>query len=363
MLVDPLLMSLAAVAILLGLPLAAIAGVALRIRVKERARDAYLALVDAELRSAGAEPLGGGHYRWEGSVFRVEAGTNPLFASAFSVRLAAYSPTVHEFELRRGAPVAPGLEKFAALLERWDAAGKMHLECYLAGVRTARGLAGDLRALGQLAAQPLSAPCRGGTWTIREGFERDVPQWHWRHDQRPRLPAGAARFCVSYWQGDPCLNPGLLRLFEELAGPARLYYVTDAPDLKFLEHAFGAGAALRRGALVEVKPPEAAIAADRYLDGGFFDGLLAADRPPAGLEDAPRFRFHDRAVAALADARFYARRLFDEEFSWYSGEYEIVSPAPIDVRGAVGRVAAAFGARVLEIDRRFNKRIVVPLEH
>jgi len=355
-------MPVVAVCVLLGLPLLALLAGWLRLKKKELARDAYLDEVGARLRAAGLEPLGWGVYRLEGKFVKVEAGTNPLLSRRFSVRIAAWSDTVHEFELRRGAKPPYEFEGFAPLLERWDSAGKFNLECYAAGVRSDPELLPDLKLLAGLAGQPLAKPCRGKTFTVREGFEAKVPQWHWRHDQRPRLPDGTHRWCVSYWHGDPYLNAGLMKLFEALAGTRRKFYISDAEDLSFAEYAFGRRGLDVHGTLVELPHAAAAIGADRTLDGEFFGGLLAAGEVPAGWDDVPRYRFHDRAIDSIRQVHFYARRLFDEEFSWYSGEYEILSVHPLDVRGALTRVAEELGAQVLEIDRRFHKRIVVPLD-
>ena len=68
-----------------------------------------------------------------------------------------------------------------------------------------------------------------------------------------------------------------------------------------------------------------------------------------------------QAIQAFRKCDFYARRLFDDEFCWFSGEYEIVSAAPLDVRGTIARIASEIGAQVMDIDRRFHKRLVVPL--
>src|SRR6185436_11846842 len=108
--------------------------------------------------------------------------------------------------------------------------------------------------------------------------------------------------------------------------------------------------------------PELPVAADLHSDGEFFGGLLVARELPPGFEKKlPRIRFHDAAINAFRKVDFYARRLYDDEFSWFSGEYEIVSVAPLDVRGALSRIATEIGAQVMDIDRRFHKRIVVPL--
>jgi hypothetical protein len=356
--------TLLGVSLMLALPLLAIAAIAWRQRVKGRARDKYLEDVREELRAAGFEPLGDGVFRRRGRHYKVEAGTNPLLARGFTVRLASWSNTIHEFELRRGAAVPPEFAAFAPLLATWASAGKMYTECYVAGVRSDTAFADDLAALDGVTAVPLSKPCRGGTFTIREGFEKDCPQWHWRHDQRRRLFKEAHRACVSYWQGDPYLNPGLLRLFEELAGGRRLFYLSDVEDLAFLERAFDRRDIACWGALLELRKPELAIAADLHTDGAFLGGLFAADDLPPGFEDSrmPRRRYHDEAVKILNRVRFYVRRLMDNENSWYGGEYEILSYQPLDVRAAVEKVAREFGGQVMELDRRFHKRLVRPLD-
>jgi hypothetical protein len=77
----------------------------------------------------------------------------------------------------------------------------------------------------------------------------------------------------------------------------------------------------------------------------------------------PKIQFHDAAIKALRKCDFYARRLYDDEFSWFSGEYEIVSAYPLDVRCVLAKIATEIGAQVMDIDRRFHKRIVVPLNY
>jgi hypothetical protein len=353
--------ALIAALVLLGLPALAIAAVALRIRVKERRRDAYLRAVGAELAAAGAERLPDGCYRWHGRVLKVEASTNPLFGAGFTARLAAWSDTIHDMELRRGRPVPEEFAGFAPLLARWESAGKMFLECYAAGVTLETRLAEDARALVALAARPLARSWSGGIFTRREGFERDLPSWHWRHDLRRRLPREARRWGVSYYLDGPLLNLPLARLFAELAGPARTFVLTDAEDLAFLGHAFGEGAAVRRGALVEVARPDAAAAADLHTDGEFFGALLAAKDVPRGFETpVPRHRFLEKVVEALPGVRLAVRRLYDEQAGWFSGEYEILSVHPLDVHGAIKRLAAELGAPVLDLEGRFHRRLVRP---
>lgn len=360
--VDPVRMSaLIAALVLLGLPALAIALVALRLRVKERRRDAYLRAVAEDLVASGASPLPGGGYRLGHRVLKVEASTNPLFGGGFTVRLAAWSDTIHDRELRRGSPVPDEFAEFAPLLGRWESAGKMFLECYAAGVTLETRLAEDARTLGALASRPLERSWHGGVFTCREGFERDLPAWHWRHDLRRRLPRDVRRWGVSYFLDGPLLNAPLARLFAELAGGGRTFVLTDVEDLAFLGHAYGEGAAVRRGALVEVSRPDALVAADLHTDGEFFGALLAAEEIPPGFEEPVlRHRFPEKLVEALPRVRLAVRRLYDEQAGWFSGEYEILSVHPLDVRGAVGRRAAELGAPVLEIEGRFHRRLVRP---
>jgi hypothetical protein len=160
----------------------------LRIRLKEKKLHEYLGKARDEMRAAGIEPLGEDFFRCDGRGGKVEATTNPLFARGFSVRVAAWSDTIHEQELRQGKPVPADFERFKPLLQRWDSAGKMFTECYAAGVTDDPNLSSTFKQLLELSKLPISKTCRGGTFTFREGFEATVPQWHWRHDQRPRLP-------------------------------------------------------------------------------------------------------------------------------------------------------------------------------
>jgi len=336
-----------------------------QLKSKERRLARYLAEAQDELKTAGAEPLGEGFFQWNGRGGKIDASPNPLFRRGFSVRVAAWSDTVHEFELQRGRPVPAEFERFSPLLERWDSAGKMVTECYAAGVTESPRLSTTFRTLLDLSTLPLAKTWRGGTFTYREGFEEKVPQWHWRHDQRPRLPKTVNRYCFSYWQDSPLLNPVILRVLWELSGSSRRYFITPVDDLRFLEYGFGRRELDRRGALVELMKPDMPVAADLLTDGEFFGGLLAAKELPPGFEseDLPKVRVHDAAIQVLKSCDFYARRLFDDEFAWFSGEYEIVSTSSLDVRGVLAKVAADVGGQVMDIDRRFHKRIVVPLNY
>ncbi|HLY75263.1 MAG TPA: hypothetical protein VKU80_14175 [Planctomycetota bacterium] len=339
------------------------AGIWLRIRVKDRRRDDYLAAVREDLRGAGFEPVGDQIFRRGDRGAMVEASTNPLFGRGFSVRLAAWSTTIHEFELRRGRPVPPEFDAFKPLLTRWDSAGKMYIDCYAAGITEDPHVSADVASLLEIAKLPLTKTYRGGTFTYREGFEAKIPQWHWRHDQRPKLPKDVHRYCFSYWHDGPLLNPVLLRVLWELAGASHRYFLSGTEDLRFLEYAFERRDLASRGALLEFQKPEIPVAADLRTDGEFFGGLLVSKDLPPGFEQAglPRTKFQDAAIQVLREVDFYSRRLYDDEFSWFSGEYEIMSVAPLDVRGTISKIATEIGAQVMDIDRRFHKRLVVPL--
>jgi hypothetical protein len=358
-------MRLIGVTVLVLLPIGVLLAVWIRTRQKERAMAAFASAVQRVFIDSGWEALGESRFRRAGRGAKFELSTNPLFSHACTVRLAAYSSTLHEFELKRGAPVPEEFRPFAPLLERWDSAGKMFTECYVAGVTGHPPAAGDLETLAGIARLPIEKTWTGGTFTIREGFEEKVPQWHWRHDQRPRLSGDTRRYCVSYWTGSPLLNPPLIRLFMRLADGCPMHYMTDSTDLSFLELAFGPGTLVRKGTLVEFHDPSMPVAADLHEDGSFFGGILVAPEPPEGFEERglSRRTFHDAALRVFRKCQLYIRRLWDDEFSWFSGEYEILSERAIDVRGAVARLASEMGAQVLEIDRRFHRRIVQPLEY
>jgi hypothetical protein len=336
-----------------------------QLRTKEKRLARYLEEARDELASAGAQPLREGYFEWNGRGGKIDASTNPLFRRGFSVRVAAWSDTIHEVELQRGRPVPAEFERFKPILERWDSAGKMVTECYAAGVTEDPRLSPTFRTLLDLSSVPLSKSWRGGTFTYREGFEDKVPQWHWRHDQRPKLPKDVNRYCFSYWQDSPLLNPVILRVLWELSGSSHRYFLTPVEDLRCLEYGFSRGDLARWGSLVELMKPDMPVAADLLTDGEFFGGLLVGKELPRGFESGrmPKVSYQDAAIKALRTCDFTARRLFDDEFAWFSGEYEIVSLHPMDVRGVLARVAAEVGGQVMDIDRRFHKRIVVPLNY
>ncbi|HZE98041.1 MAG TPA: hypothetical protein VE981_13510 [Planctomycetota bacterium] len=349
--------------LLVVLPGLLAAAIVLRIRAKNVLLDRFLWAIRDHLRGAGFEPVGDDIFRKGGRGATIEATTNPLFGRGFSLRLAAWSGTIHEFELRRGKPVPPEFDAFKPLLARWESAGKMYVDCYAAGVTNDPLVSEDLTRLMEIARTPLTKIHKGGTFTYREGFEEKIPQWQWRHDQRPRLPKDIHRYCFSYWQDGPLLNPVLMRVLWELSGGAHRYVLSDTEDLRFLEYAFERRDIACWGALLELMKPEMPVAADLRTDGEFFGGLLVAKELPDGFEreGMPRTKFHDAAIKVLRKVDFYSRRLYDDEFSWFSGEYEIISLRPLDVRGVIATIATEIGAQVMDIDRRFHKRLVVPL--
>ncbi|HLY12314.1 MAG TPA: hypothetical protein VKW04_23635, partial [Planctomycetota bacterium] len=331
--------------LLVAFPGVVAAVVCLRLRAKGKLRAAYLDAVRDDLQAAGFEPVGDTIFRRDGRGTTVEVSTNPLFGRGFTVRLAAWSGSIHEFELRRGRPVPPEFGAFKALLSRWESAGKMYLDCYAAGVTDDPRVASDMSTLLELSRIPLSRTYRGGTFTYREGFEAKVPQWQWRHDQRPKLPPGVHRYCFSYWQDGPLLNPVVMRVLWDLSGDSHRYIISNTEDLRFLEYAFERRDLVRWGSLLELTRPDMPVAADLRTDGEFFGGLLVARNLPEGFasEGLPRIHFHDAAIKVLRKVDFYARRLYDDECSWFSGEYEIISLAPLDVRGTISRIASEIG--------------------
>ena len=351
--------------LLVVLPGLIAAGIVWRIRQKRRLLEAFLWKIRDHLRESGFEPIGEDYFRKGGRGAAIEASINPLLGNGFSLRLAAWSGTIHEFELRRGKPVPKDFEAFKPLLERWDSAGKMFVDCYAAGVTADPRVSQDLDRLMELAKLPLTKAYQGGTFTYREGWEDKIPQWHWRHDQRPKLPKDVHRYCFSYWTDGPLLNPVIMRVLWELSGNAHRYIISDTEDLRFLEYAFERRDIACWGALLELMKPEMPVACDLRTDGEFFGGMLVAKDLPDGFEreGMPRVKFHDAAIKVIRKVDFYARRLFDDEFSWFSGEYEIISVAPLDVRGTLARIASEMGAQVMDIDRRFHKRLVVPLNY
>jgi hypothetical protein len=195
-------------------------------------------------------------------------------------------------------------------------------------------------------------------WTIREGFEPHPAVFHWKPEQRAALPEGAKRWCVSAWYDNSYLNLPLARLLWTLAAGRPACFVTAVWSLDFLVHGFGEPAAVI-GRVARLPRPEMAVAADQFLDGEFFAHFVAGE-PESAFNGALKVYFHDIAIAQLPAARFIARRLYDDEFSWFSGEVEIVSTQLTDdeVRGAFAKLAEEYGARVVEIERPFSFKLL-----
>ncbi len=365
---------------LVALPIATLLLVAGRIVSKRKRVDARVAMLLAPF-----EKLPHGCFRHDGRVYRLLADVNPVFSRGFNLRLSTFAPTTLDFEIRaaRNVPTktpqklaedrfykrfvldspAPdeAVEHLLAAKDtlarafpsRWGAYSKYQCELVLsANTAVHEDLAPDLAALTALAAVPAERRPRGGTWTIREGFEEHLPAWHWKPEQRARLPDGTRRWCVSAWYDNAYLNRAICSFLWTL-GDMRV--VTLESDLWFLEHAFGRAFPVVDN-IVQLTP-EMAVAADQWLDGDFFAAAVAGVSAEA-FHGAIKFDIHDHAIAAKPDV--YVRRLFDDEFSWFSGEYEIVSATLSDdqVRSAFEASAKEHEAVVKQIERPFSFKLL-----
>jgi hypothetical protein len=371
---------------------------------KQAARRAFLARMHDELLGLGAEPLEEGFYRRDGRVYAIDADASPLLRRTLSIRLAALAPGEAEFELKRAehvvgeaspalrdhpfygryaltgtapAPVeayllsAPVADTLAATLPgRWGAFSHHFVERVLyANLASHESydreqLRRDLEALAALCRAPIGQPARPAQVTLRHGFEPEPFPWHWTAEDRRRWAEHLSRACVSAYAGSPFLNAALLRIFRELAGPARLLFVGDTEPPAELGYAYGPESPTGRGRATEC-PDAVAVVADAFTDGAFCGALLAAPEERLGalrdrFADVPPYERHRRALEALPDVTFYARRLRDDEDSWYSGEYEILSRglAREQVERAAQAAAREAGAGLVRLDRPFSAKLL-----
>lgn len=356
-----------------------------------------------ELESLGARSIEDRAWEFEGRRHELWIEPPTLLSDNLYLRVSLYTPRIFEFTVKQAQGVeAPAIADFrddplyrgydmqspnpqelrafldhprtrrifeAAVAGRWkileQRALRLSLEDNLIHDSRidAAELAVALRALRALDQAPPAPIARtsGGVFTFRFGFEPDVPPWHWPIDELRKLPRRVRRFAVSYWRDGPLLNDGLTALLVELCGPDALpWFVTDLADVSFVEHAFGR-VFERRGAIFESRHAEAVAAADRFTDGAFFQGLACVRSPEkaSAFEGARRHQFHELAASRLDGLRLWARRLLDDEASWYSGEIEILT-LELDegaVREAVERAARRHAATVTEIDRRFSIKL------
>lgn len=389
--------------LLLGIPLLVLAIVAVRIRIRRGGRELLLERMQELLRSIGAEPVADGFWKRGGRVVSVDVLLSPIFSRRFPLRLSTFCDSTYEFELKdsRNVPLpipeelsrdpyygpmflrgaaSPELSEYLQRVKdrlqtlvpaRWGAVSKRHVELILSDSRfdpatlTAAGLASDLDALDALARVPLRRAVREGVVTYREGFERDFPAWHWTPEQRKSLPRTARRAVISYHLDNAYLHTALVEFFSRLAGDHARLFLTETGErspLSFLRYAFGDGFR-RSGNFFVSDVAEAPVAADQYLDGAFFQGFLSTDGEAAlapDFRDVPKYRLHEIALSRLDRVHFYARRLFDDENSWFSGEYEILSCAlsPAEIREAAEEMAVRHGAKFVELDRRFSPKLL-----
>lgn len=358
-----------AVAILFGVLIVGYGALLWASRRKNRERLAFLRRMDGLFADLGAEPLGGGAYRAGGRVYTVDADATPMLRRRVSIRLAMCAPGAVEFELKRADHVprsiadhpfyrnyavvgADGAEEYlrapdvaetlaATLPGRWGAFSHHYVERVLYANLFdhadygADDLRRDLAALARLGGE---VPRRDlpERVTLRHGFEPDVPRWHWTPEDLARHVPGLTRVCVSAWAGSPLLNATLLRLFDALAGGAPISFMPTRPTPDELLWAYD--------------DPDP-VAADHFMDGAFFGGLVAGAPAP----DVPLYARHRAALDALGDALFYARRLRDDEDSWFAGEYEILSRRLTAAK--IEEAVRALGLPVVVIDRPFSPKL------
>lgn len=346
-----------------------------------RRRDDTVQRLSRFLADLGARKIDDATWVVDGRRYRIDVRPPVWLSDNCSLRIGLYTPRRFNFALGKDLEVLDGdasrvrewmedgtvklvLER--AVRGRWAGLEQRGLQMALVGNRfrdrdlRPAGFAAILRALRVLDRGPEDRP-RGGFLTFRSGFESDVPPWHWTPDAIQRLPRGVRRFVVAYSVDAPELAEPLVELLLELCGAARPSFLVDLPDVSFVEHAFGR-CYVRRGSILETGHAQAVVAADRFMDGRFFQGFVGL--PKGGrydqLEKARRYEFHELALAALPDLALYARRLLDDEGAWHSGEIEVLTVRLGDgeIVRAVEQVAGRFGARIVRTDRRFNPKLL-----
>lgn len=375
--------------------LASLFGAALVVRSRRRwaSHRAVNALVRELANGFGAKEIGDGIYEFEGRRYQIEVEAPGLLGGPLGLTVALFTDRVHEFYIRRagGLPthpmpqdefykdysmegrLSPALLQYFArpdvkqILQRvmpgrWKTFGKGFVILYFSDNEfplerlDAAELRLALKSLRHLDAA-IDDPLRGGAFTFRSGFEADLPPWHWSREAVHALPADITRAVVSYYHDNPYLNEGLVDFFYELAGSSRKFFVSHHESLDFLAHAFGL---TLRGTVLETDRRDASAAADQYLDGQFFEAMIAADSAlPESIASAPRHGLHDAAVRELANVKFYVRRLLDDEASWYNGEYEILSLhlTAEEFAAVLEKLAVKYGAKIMPLERRFTLKV------
>jgi hypothetical protein len=344
------------------------------------------------MRELGATEVEPDVWEFEGRRYQLDVEAPGLFGGPLSLTAAMFTDRVYEFYVRRagGVPtrflpeddfyrdysiegrLSPALRQYLlsvkeilrrAMPGRWKTFGKGYAIIYFSDNEfdssrlEASELKLALRALKHLD-QPIDDPVRGGAFTFRSGFEADCPPWHWSPEAIQRLPANVSRAVVSYYHDNAYLNEGLVDFFAELAGRSPGYFLTDQDSLGFLRQAFGAAVRIENG-VVQSERRDVPVAADQYLDGGFFAAFVAAEKLPESLRGLKRFEIHEAALRELPNIKFYVRRLLDDEASWFSGEYEILSLhlTPEELGATLEKLALKYDAKIMPLERRFTLKV------
>lgn len=370
--------------VLLLLPALGFFVVLIIIRAKEKARAAFLRRFDGVASKAGAAKLDGRTYERRGRAFTIDANVSPLFSRNLSLRLALIAPGAYEFEIKRAqnvpvtppprlasdpfyrafsveGMVRPELEDFllrpdvrraleSTLPGRWDAVSQFYVERVLYHNRfafhayAADDLARDLDALAVLADAPPARVDREGFFAFRSGFEPHPWPWHWTAEARAKLPPGLTRACFAAYFDSPLLNDAALGVLRKLSGgPLTFLPAAEVPD------------AVRRAYGEAIDP----VAADRFMDGLYFGAAVAGAAPPA-LAEAPSCLLHERAIGVLGDVLFYARRLRDDENSWFTGEIEILSTKldAVQIEAAVREAAQEHESSLRLLESPFTPKLL-----
>jgi hypothetical protein len=176
-------------------------------------------------------------------------------------------------------------ERFKPLLQQWDSAGKMFTECYAAGVTDDPRVSSTFRSLLELSTRAALEDLARRDLHVPRGLRGEGAPVALAPRPAARLPKDVKRYCFSYWQDSPLLNPPILRVLEELSGSGRRFFISSTEDLRFLEYGFNRRDLACWGALLELKNPDMPVAADLLTDGEFFGGPPGREGASAGLRE------------------------------------------------------------------------------
>lgn len=384
---------------LLAIPIFAFIAVLIVVAKRHRERDSFSNKLMKMIDELGGKHIEGNNYRIGHSVYNIIPEPSITIGTSIRLKLSVYSDSLFDYSINEAHSLpemrtlkiyedpfyknfsiegntSNQLESFLLsenvktlvkkLMGKWKRLQKNYLELSVSENKfqydklTTDDLKTFLKTLEALNLIELNHKPTGGFITVRTGFEKNIPPWHWKKEQINGLPADIQRVCFSFYDRNPYLNQLVVEIISILCGNRKSYYLTDYENPNVINYSFESSFEYENP-LFSTEDLRGVISVDNYSDGKFFQGFIALDRNEAShfFKNAKRYQFDEIASKNIDKLYFYVKRLLDHEGAWYSGEYEIISLylTPKEIADALQTAAQNYDAKLLKIDAPFSPKI------